>query len=164
MDMIKAVMGKTPYALNEHLSVHVNDERLDIFLSKMNEDSYDGLVSSWLLDWYDNHFEESLEEKQYVLTQTMLENDTKVLPILLCPDDFDFSCTCVVVEVIDNGNTVTWNRFGFDITPFSANETELPPYIGKEVKWFSDAAPLIFDRNEYISCIKSFGIDCLKQL
>jgi len=88
----------------------------------------------------------------------MLENDTKVLPILLCPDDFDFFCSVIVVEVIDNGNTVIWNRFGSDITPFSSNETELPPCIGKDVEWFPNVAPLVFDRNEYISCLKAFGL------
>jgi len=49
MDTIKAVQGKSPYINEEHLLIYVNEERLDLFLArKMNEDSYIGLISSWL--------------------------------------------------------------------------------------------------------------------
>ena len=34
------------------------------------------------------------------------------VPILMCPDDMDFSCTVIVAEVIKNDKTVTWNRIG----------------------------------------------------
>ena len=92
MDTIKVVQGESPYMIKEHLSIYVNEERLDLLLSRnMNDDSYIGLILSWL-DYYDDDFEPSLKEKHYVLKKTMLGNDTKILPILLCPDDFDFSC------------------------------------------------------------------------
>ena len=103
-------------------------ERLELFLSKRVNEHFVGLVSSWILDWYDDECEPSRKEKQYVIAQTRLENNTKNLPVLLCPDDFDFSCTCVVVEVINKGDTVVWNRFGFDVTPYSPSTTEIPSY------------------------------------
>lgn len=34
------------------------------------------------------------------------------VPILMCPDDMDFSCTVIVAEVIKTEKTVTWNRIG----------------------------------------------------
>ena len=85
-------LGKSKYALEEHFSVYINDVPLDAFLeNKLNDDGvYEGMVSAWLLDWHDE-FNDS-QEKDYVIKQSKLESSTKVLPILLCSDDFDFFC------------------------------------------------------------------------
>ena len=112
---------------SEHLSIYINDERLDEFLSKEVDKMYLGLIPTWL-NYYDEEYAPSMKDKQYVWKQTRLENGINVLPILLCPDDFDFSCATIVVEVIDRGDTVIWNRFGKDVTEFSADEVELPWY------------------------------------
>ena len=67
------------------------------------------------MDWYDEDYQPSMKEKRYVWERTRLENSIEILPIMLCPDDFDFSCTTVVVEVIDQGDTVVleeiWDRY-----------------------------------------------------
>jgi hypothetical protein len=156
LDSIKAMYGLTPYCgEREHLIIFVNGIRLDEILSKV-EESFIGLVPS-LLDWYDDDFlPSSKKEKQYVWNQAKLENGVHILPILLCPDDFDFSCTTIVVEVIDNNETVIWNRFGADTTEYSTDETELPKYIGKKVNWFPDIKSFVFSKTEYLECISSF--------
>jgi hypothetical protein len=126
VDNIKAVKGLSPHmGKREHLSIFVNGERLDDYLSKNVDDSFLGLVPAWLND-YDETFLPSKKEKEYVWEQTKLENGTRILPILLCPDDFDFSCTTIVVEVIGQSDTVIWNRFGADMTDFDVDEIELP--------------------------------------
>ena len=155
MDSIKAIRGLSPHCGDrEHLCIFINGTRLDEILSKI-EASNLGLVPS-LLDWYDESFPPSKKEKQYVWGQAKLEGETKILPILLCPDDFDFSCTTIVVEVIDRGETVLWNRFGVDVTEFSPDEVELPKYIGKKVNWFLDIKPFVFSKSEYVKCLDSF--------
>jgi hypothetical protein len=155
MDSIKAIYGLSPHCGDkEHLCIFINGTRLDEILSKIEADFF-GLVPS-LLDWYDEGFPPSAKEKQYVWSQAKLEGGTRILPILLCPDDFDFSCTTIVVEVIDSGETVLWNRFGVDVTEFSSDEAELPKYIGKKVNWFPDVKPFVFSKSEYLKCIGSF--------
>lgn len=42
-----------------------------------------------------------------------LELDSAVLPLLLCPEDADFSCIVVVAEVEKTKDTVRWNRVGY---------------------------------------------------
>ena len=89
MDKIEARYYKTTYCDREHLCIFVNKIRLDEFLSKSVEYCL-GLIPS-LLNWYDNE-----EEKQYTWNKADLDNPknkTAILPILLCPDDFDFWCT-----------------------------------------------------------------------
>lgn len=43
----------------------------------------------------------------------VLELDRAVLPLLLCPDDMDFSCIVVVAEVKKTKDFVRWNRVGY---------------------------------------------------
>ena len=42
-----------------------------------------------------------------------VELDKAVLPLLLCPDDVDFTCIVVVAEVEKTEDFVYWNRVGF---------------------------------------------------
>lgn len=42
------------------------------------------------------------------------ENQTTICPILVCPDDNDFSCTLIVAEIRNCGNTIQWKRVGLD--------------------------------------------------
>jgi len=157
MDSIKAVKGLSPYmGQNEHLSIYINGVRFDEMLSKINE-SYRGLIPAWL-DYYDREFAPSMREKQYVLEKTKLSDEPTLLPIMLCPDDFDFSCTVITVEVICEQDTVIWKRFGIDTTPFDSNETELPKCIGKEITWFCGIGPFVFAKSAYMQCIAAFAI------
>jgi len=157
MDSIKAAMGLSHYiGVRDHLSILINNIRLDEILAKVNE-NFLGLIPSWL-DYYDEDDASSMKEKQYVLEKTKLSDKPYILPIMLCPSDFDFSCTVIVVEVICSGKNVIWNKFGIDTTPFDRYETQLPKYIGKEVTWFSEIGPFTFSKDEYLHCLSEFGI------
>lgn len=156
MNHIKAVSGLSPYmGKNEHLSIYIDDKRLDEILSQEVQKEYLGLIPAWL-NFYDKAFAPSMKEKEYVWKQTQLSDRPVVLPILLCPDDFDFSCTVIVVEVVCIDDKVIWRRFGMDITPYDADETELPKYIGKKVNWFHDLGPFEFSKEEYLLCVSQF--------
>ena len=162
MDKIEALKSKLPFPLYkdmETLCIFINGKRLDVILSESVNENYMGLVSAWL-DCYDEDYQPSMKEKQYVWERTRLENGIEILPIMLCPDDFDFSCTTVVVEVIDRGDTVVWNRFGLDITEFDVDEVELPKYIGKKVEWFSNISSFTFSKTDYMKCIGAFEFNC----
>lgn len=65
-----------------------------------------------------------------------------VVPILVCPDDADFSCTVLIVEVEFTDNTVKWCRFGFDQSP--QNE------IGSTVVWFKNSPTYEFNKIGYV--------------
>ncbi len=39
--------------------------------------------------------------------------DKAIMPIYLCPDDLDFSCIVIVIEIIKNKDFVCWNRAGY---------------------------------------------------
>lgn len=43
----------------------------------------------------------------------LIEMDSVVLPLLLCPEDLDFTCMVIVVEVEKTKDYVYWNRVGY---------------------------------------------------
>lgn len=43
----------------------------------------------------------------------LLEEEKAILPIYTCPDDLDFSCIVIVVEVEKTKDYVYWNKIGF---------------------------------------------------
>lgn len=42
------------------------------------------------------------------------ENETTIYPILMCPDDNDFSCTIIVAEIRNCGDLIQWKQIGID--------------------------------------------------
>jgi hypothetical protein len=115
------------------------------------------LVPSWL-GWSDGVPSLDHVESKYVRDRSALGSERQVAPILLCPDDFDFSCTVVVVDVSASQETVTWHRFGIDRTVYSVDNPE-PKYIGGPVSWLPQAVEFQFARAEYAACMQSFAAD-----
>ena len=59
--------------------------------------------------WTDDYdFEGDARFMRFILTQ----DEGGITPILSCPDDFDFSCLVVVVEVEKQPDKVIWKRIG----------------------------------------------------
>jgi hypothetical protein len=88
------------WPLYEYIHQWVAGSReLEIALSPM-----DDLAICWT-DEYDH--EGDARFMRFVLKQS-----NAIIPILSCPEDFDFSCIVIVVEVTKQDDTVIWKRFG----------------------------------------------------
>ena len=127
---------------------------------------------------------EYLDHDSYVrFERYCLSKDHANVPILICPDDRDFSCTVIVTEVIKSDNTITWKRIGLvDNTNWSL-EDEIKsgsltadtytnqewaielyqrlinytfPYYqeDKNINWFSKCS-FVFDREKYEKLVES---------
>ena len=130
----------------DYLCIFVDGERLDVLLSRFSKkEMLLPLIPSWL-DLYMGYPEDQMD---CIWSATRLDDGRKTLPVLLCPDDFDFGCTTIVVEAIPGAETVAWTRFGLDTTGF-------PEYIGKTVEWLTGAGPFVFDRRQYCDCLGTF--------
>lgn len=149
LNFIKAELTTTEYVNGEHLMVFVDDVSLDKWLAnKLDDKSYLGLIPTWL-GWLINP-----KEQEYVWTTTKLcEAKTTIVPMLICPDDLDFSCTVVVCEVKYTDISVQWARMGIDRTGF-------PNYIGRDIEWLENVPSLHFLRQQYEDCLNGFMSDC----
>jgi len=72
-------------------------------------------------------------------------------PVLVCPDDLDFSCSVVIAEIERSEGWVTWNRLGLDASPPAERR------VGDKVDWFAGIGPWRFPRGEYESCFNAFA-------
>lgn len=71
-----------------------------------------------------------------------------VVPLLVCPDDMDLSCTVVVVEQIVDKQTVEWRRFGLSVNHINAVVTS--------VCWSESDQHAIFDRTQFEEAFLNF--------
>jgi len=142
MNSIKAITYKSKFANEPHLVLAIDGKPLDEFLvEKLGDDNFIGLVPSisWLqLD----------DEREFSINKLIKNVDSsKVVPLLVCPDDQDFSCTVIVAETEIQDTNIIWNRLGGDQTP-----NQNPIQIELEVDWFSNIGPMKFDLKQYIEC------------
>ncbi|WFD11931.1 hypothetical protein [Tepidibacter hydrothermalis] len=145
MNSIQAKIITTECVDDEYLMIFVDGIRLDKWLVNiLGNNDFLNLIPTWL-GWLLD-----LKEQEYVWRKTSLcECETTILPILVCPDDLDFSCIVVVCEVEYINTLVQWKRIGIDRTVF-------PTYIGKDIEWFENIPLLEFSRNQYENCINKF--------
>lgn len=168
MNHIKIQRVMTPYGYEEdywcidgkvlpnHLDEYIT-ESADEYLKDLG--SFMGLCPAW---------SKELNNKGDVrfVWELIRRENTTILPILLCPDDFDFSCIVIVVEVDKTKDFAYWGRVGY-VTHKNADFeeekrsgilcVEAYPYYETEgnVCWFRDLN-WCFARDEYESMVREF--------
>ncbi len=118
IDSQKNIRAKPFYTLSGHqeLSVFIDGFSLDIFLyKKTGENALKDLWPAWLLLGND-------PEGKYLWS--LLDGKSECnIPILLCPDDIDFSCMAVVAQTRYEPEFVIWERIGIvDQSQFNVKE------------------------------------------
>lgn len=145
-----------PEVPREHRELVLDGTDLPILLADATaQPSLRELVSSWNGDWYDLLDPESLAEARLVQTRSVPTLVPTVLPVLLCPDDWDFFCSVVVAEVVLADDQVIWTRLGYDLTADPAAAQVAHP-IGERVEWWPDSPHFVFDRRAYHAARRSF--------
>jgi hypothetical protein len=148
MNKIQALRDKSIYKnyfdfLNYRIDEYWLDEKLDALNPSLQ---INGLVPT-LLYWL-----EAERERKVVWDRILpAESETTVCPVLMCPDDCDFSCSLVVVEILNQKGIIYWKRFGIDNTFItSADEA------GTNVSWLKNQLELKFIKAEYLMMLEAF--------
>jgi hypothetical protein len=140
-------MGRSKH-VGEHLLLLVDEEPLDVLLQRLVPVcSLEGLMPA-LLGGEDDR--ETTVVRARAIPAPGL---TTRAPLLICPDDLDFSCTTIIAEAVGTEDFVEWRRVGLDRTPSSSD----PERVGTVVEWFGEVGPYLFSRVEYEAAIDSFG-------
>ncbi len=137
MDKIEIKEYQSKYCEGSYPMIYVNGESLDTLLDSvyLNQNLY-GLVPAVTWLWDGGEQELSIDR---FLNQS--EASTFV-PLLVCPDDADFSCTILIVEVEIVGSQVFWRRMGID-------DSDTKKGVGITVKWLSPHIEFRFNKAEY---------------
>jgi hypothetical protein len=147
MNRLTAELRQTRYAAEPHLHLLIDGQPLDELLHQHYPDgNYLGLLPT-LLSWLDHP-----GERRVVWERAAVCPGSRVkLPILMCPDDLDLSCTVVAAEVLAEDEVVRWPRLGWDATA-SPN----PADCCREMQWLPLIPSFVFDRAEYQRCLDAF--------
>ncbi len=148
MNNIQGLLDKSDYdGYWDYINYRIDDYWLDEKLEEIYPDKmYKGLIPT-LVEWIDREDEKSVVWKRILPN----ENESAICPILMCPDDNDFSCTLIVVEIINQGNLIQWKRIGIDRT----NEWEAEK-VGVDVEWFDEMEELNFSMIDYLEMLETF--------
>lgn len=128
----------------------IDGKPLDNVLDELYPDKYlSGLVPT-LVDWISLD-----EERKLVMKAFDSEEVIKVLPILMCPDDCDLSCTIIVAEVETTSERVKWNRIGIDTNnPKELLDNDFFLFTG--VEWLDRIPKMTFSKNDYKSLVEIY--------
>lgn len=150
MNTIQALKSDFIYSDIQELFIFIDGQRLDHLLDSLapNSQVIDLVPSiTWLSEKHERDF-----TNEAILPP---EGETRIAPILVCPDDQDF-CVVVVAEVSSSRHQMEWSRLGFDQSPYL---NTLVPTIGEKVRWFPNVGPFRFTKAEYQACIDALRLD-----
>lgn len=148
MNNIEGIQDKSDYEdcwdfINYRIDGYWLDEKLDeLYPNNM----YKGLIPT-LVYWMERE-----DEKEVVWKRVLpKENETTICPILMCPDDNDFSCTLIVAKIQNCGDLIQWKQIGLDKT----KEWEAEK-VGSTVEWLDKFKELNFSKNDYLNMLETF--------
>lgn len=147
MNQISVEDMKSKYVSNNHPLILIDGVPLDIMLDEIYPDGFLlGLIPT-IVDWISSMDERRLVEQAYDMN-----DEVKIMPVLMCPDDCDLSCTVVVAEVETSNKFVKWNRLGIDKNnPKELIEKNM--FLETGVEWLDKVPKLILSKESY-RCIQ----------
>lgn len=148
MNKIEGIQDKSDYeGYWDFINFRIDGYWLDEMLDEIYPDNmYKGLIPT-LVYWMDR------EDEKAVVWERILpnENETRVCPILMCPDDNDFSCTLIVAEIRNCGDLIQWKKIGIDKTNAYG-----PEKVGSSVEWLDKFNELSFSKSDYLTMLETF--------
>jgi len=158
MNTIEVKLDKSDFEIyNDFLNYQIDGYWLDEKLDELYPNkSYKGSAPT-LQYWMAWNKERDIVWKRIFPT----ELNQAICPILMCPDDVDFSCTLIVAEIENCGDIVKWTRIGRENTGGYEHQVDgtilhKPEIVGSDVAWFDNIGPFEFDATEYGTMIQVF--------
>src|SRR5690606_15043967 len=71
-----------------------------------------------------------------------------IVPLLVCPDDLDLTCTVIVAEQCATEGSVIWKRFGL--------LRDLITLTEPAVEWYPDIRSVEFGRDNFMNTLDAF--------
>lgn len=148
MNKIKGQFDKSDYEIyDDFINFRIDDHWLDEQMEALYPgQGYKGLIPTLDVGLYD-------EREKRIVWDSILppKNEVTICPILMCPDDNDFSCTLIVAEIENCGDYIQWKRIGLDQTGFRSADK-----FGTNIQWLEKLGAYNFEMQDYLETIASF--------
>lgn len=148
MNKIEGIQDKSDYEdYGDFINFRIDGYWLDEKLEELYpENGYKGHIPTLL------YCMEREDEKAIVWKRILPSvNETTICPILMCPDDNDFSCTLIVAEIRNCGDIIQWKQIGINKTKEPEAEK-----VGSTVEWFDKVKELNFSKEDYLTMLETF--------
>tara|TARA_R110002072_G_scaffold174303_4_gene329450 strand:+ start:57984 stop:58424 length:441 start_codon:yes stop_codon:yes gene_type:complete len=141
MDVIEIAIQASKWTTDPHPVWVVNGEPFDRSLAALTKNSMlEGLVAAeWGLDDPTDGDAADLMRAH----RACLDAQGRV-PLLICPDCCDLSCSVVFAEVAPDAGEVTWQKIGQQLSDGS-------------VAWFPGISRYVFAREQYSACLAALS-------
>jgi len=148
MNKIEGILVSSDYeGYWDFTNFRIDDYWLDEKLEELYPGNmYKGLIPT-LVYWMERDDEKAVVWKRILPS----EYETTICPILMCPDDNDFSCTLIVAEIVNYGSFIQWKKIGLN-TKSEWNAEK----VGSSVEWLDRMAELNFLKTDYLSMLENF--------
>lgn len=145
MNKLSVRIMKSQYIQEEHLNIIIDGIPLDKILHEYYPDELLlGLVPT-IVDWLGTEVEVKLIQSAFFSNE-----ENTIVPVLMCPDDCDLSCTLIVAEVETSSEAVVWKRMGINIGN-PAESMKRNNFIEHDIKWLSKIPTMYFSKEDYKS-------------
>jgi hypothetical protein len=148
MNTIHAVMHQSKHTRAPHPVFTIDGVPLaswvkGVIYDAAGADISDGLVPAqgWLID--DDHLRYAWQ-----MLEPQIEDSSTIVPLLICSDDMDLSCTVAVVEQVVRAEHLIWERFGRAVGVTSGVVTS--------VAWIESQQRAEFDKDEFQEACAEF--------
>jgi len=148
MNRLEIIGVKSIYPLytDSYDEIVIDGSSLDTIFDRMLPgNNISGLVSpvgGWLID--------KIDELYFWNRITQDGVGLFICPLLICPDDMDYSCTTVMVRIRVEEEFVFWPECGIRVE-YTWRKYKL---MNQGISWSAIAHPLKFKRAEYFKTIK----------
>ena len=146
MNTLAAKLDTSDYGYEDYLNYNIDGYWLD----KILEETYPGNFFVGTIPTLSGMV---VKEEEKMVWQRILpgKGKTTICPILMCPDDLDFSCTLIVAQIENTEDSIKWSKIGLDkTTNFS------PQNVGTVVEWLEAVGPFEFSKTDYFTMLDSF--------
>jgi hypothetical protein len=153
MNSIAAVVDLSDYPeYGSFLNIQIDGEFIDEMLDRLNPGlQFKGLVSALSYE-FELDIHTSIVWRRIIPAVGM----ESACPIIMCPDDRDFTCSLLVAKIKNDGYCINWEKIGLDRSRESHVNPEL---VGANVEWLDQPRNLTFDIQQYVRAIDAFKIN-----
>lgn len=142
-NLLSITSHKSKYSFGFYPTFAVDGMPLEVWLPRHNREAEHHLVSA--------HSGLYCDDDTYLVWDRIYSTAPgweTLVPLLVCPDDLDLTCTVIVAEQHADEHYVQWRRFGL--------LRDLITLQSPAVDWYASVPSLIFERSHFQSVLDAF--------
>lgn len=143
MDILSIAHHKSKYSAEAYRTFAINGLAIEVWMPSQNPSTELNLISAHE-GLYDDQEFELIWDRIF----SIAPNWRCIVPLLVCPDDVDLSCTVIVAEQFSSETSITWERFGLLMDSVNSENPT--------IDWYQGIRPVEFERGNFMEVIEAF--------